>query len=473
MEIIKQNFKKFLYILMFLPALLTNKTIDNDFYFLYSHGKIIIEKGFIKTEPLTMHENLHFIMQQWLSSVIFYLTYENFKKTGLTLLIIFIAILTIFFLFKILFVISDNEILSIILTFPVSLIMLIFTTTRPAIFTLLLIVILLYSVTMYIRTNKKRYLILLPIISLLQINLHAAMWIFLFIFLLPFFAELKCFNIYNFYTEKYNKVPLILATLLMIPVSLINPYGIEAPLYIFNSLSNYDLGIMEMQTPTLFNPSGEVLIVILLLLFIIVFNTNNKINIRYFFLFFGCIVLVFFALKTLPYLMISFVLLLANLLKNIDAEIILSKVFGLYDIYIPVLTVFGTIATIYSLKDIPIHVEPVFAKGINYLCENYETNSKTVFTSFNNGAYAEYKGLKCYIDPRMEVFLEKNNHKKDYVEEYYNLRNGTIQLNDFTKLYNFDYMIIDSSEPFYNNYSKLDDYFEIYTDEYCKILKKY
>ena len=42
--------------------------------------------------------------------------------------------------------------------------------------------------------------------------------------------------------------------------------------------------------------------------------------------------------------------------------------------------------------------------------------------------YAEYKGIKVYLDPRAEVFLKKNNKKKDILVEYYKLQSRQIDI---------------------------------------------
>ena len=57
------------------------KTV-NDVWFLFSHGKYVLEHGFPHTEFLTIHENLHFVMQQWGFSVILFLIYKFTGNVG-------------------------------------------------------------------------------------------------------------------------------------------------------------------------------------------------------------------------------------------------------------------------------------------------------------------------------------------------------------------------------------------------------
>ena len=52
--------------------------LNNDFWFLINTGKYIINNGIPHTEPFTIHSNLSFVAQQWLTDVIFYLIYNKF-----------------------------------------------------------------------------------------------------------------------------------------------------------------------------------------------------------------------------------------------------------------------------------------------------------------------------------------------------------------------------------------------------------
>ena len=58
--------------LLFVLSYLRSFSLDNDFWFIINTGKTILEKGFIKIEPFTIHEGFKFIPHQWLTSVLFY-----------------------------------------------------------------------------------------------------------------------------------------------------------------------------------------------------------------------------------------------------------------------------------------------------------------------------------------------------------------------------------------------------------------
>ena len=72
---------------------------EADIWFLLSHGKYIINHGFPYLDVLSMHTGLDFVMQQWLSSVIFYIIYEYFGKLSFYVFIFLMNCLITFFIY--------------------------------------------------------------------------------------------------------------------------------------------------------------------------------------------------------------------------------------------------------------------------------------------------------------------------------------------------------------------------------------
>lgn len=465
----------YLFVLMILPCFIFNKTLDDDSYFLLKHGEYIINNGFPTTEPFTMHQNLNFVMQQWLYATIIYYIYNSFGQKALMAFIMIIFIFSTMFLQQTLELICNNKILSYILTFPSTFMMLFFTRTRPIIVTYLLTILLFYSLLQYTKTQKVKWLILLPIISLIQINIQCSMWIFLFVMLLPFVFELKCFTSNNICNDSYNKTPIFITIILMVLIGFLNPYGHKAMTYVFKSISSVNIGISEMATPTILNASGTMIILFTVLSTILFINIKEQINIRYLFLYWGTLALVLFALRNLPFFALAFSFLLAELLKNVNMEKILTNIFGLYKVYIPILTIVCILLSFKSFlpkeENTSIAMNPTY-EGINYLVKNYDTENKTAYTHYNNGSYAMYNGLKVYIDARMEIYLYSQNKKFDYIKEFNKLQTGRISVEDFINKYNFDYLILDSTDILFAQKNEIKNYTEIYNNEQCSILIK-
>ena len=199
--------------LLFMPILLFFVTfkIDNDFWFLISTGKTILNKGFITIEPFTIHEGLVFLPQQWLTDIIFYLLYSKLGIYGIFFFLMFINIIVIFIMYKLCLLITNNKIkLSLLITIITDFLLeiLVFT-TRPQVFDILFLLLELYLLELYIKKKKNKYLIGLPIISLLMINLHASIWPMIFVILFPYYlgkiklkyftsTRLKCCSNYSY-----------------------------------------------------------------------------------------------------------------------------------------------------------------------------------------------------------------------------------------------------------------------------------
>ena len=246
--------KMVIVILLLLPILLNFNTkfkLNNDFWFLINTGKYIINNGIPHIEPFTIHSNLLFVVQQWLTDIIFYFIYSKFNIYGMYIFTIVMELLIIYLMYKVCLLISNNKIkLAIIITV---LIMLIlnrdFITTRPHLFDILFLTLELYLLELYIKRNNKKYLIGLPLISLLMINLHSSIWPILFVFLLPYYVGR--INLKFTTKENYKLRPIIIVTIIMLIFGFINPYGIESMKYLFNSygIDYLDKVVIEMSSP--------------------------------------------------------------------------------------------------------------------------------------------------------------------------------------------------------------------------------
>ena len=75
--------KVILLLFPFLIACCQFRVIDNDFWFLYKTGEYIVSNGFPHTDFLSMHSNMKLVVQQWLSTVIFYFVYSRLGRIGL------------------------------------------------------------------------------------------------------------------------------------------------------------------------------------------------------------------------------------------------------------------------------------------------------------------------------------------------------------------------------------------------------
>ena len=460
--------KKMLFLYFNIPLILVLfwRVEYNDIWFLLNHGKYVLNNGFPSIEPFTIHQNFSFVMQQWLSSFIFYLSYSLLGKYGLLLLTLLVTGYIIFISYKLCMLLSDNRYgLSVLIsTIVTTLLAASFITSRPHIFTFAIIITEIYLLEKYIKEEDKRYLYPLPLLSLLEINLHASMFFMQFAFILPYLIDSFKYKIGPLKSSGYKKKPLFITVILMFLVGFINPYGINAITYIFSSYGNsYINEIVEEMLPVVITDSvGKVsFFLIFMIVSIYIFYRKNDIKPRYFYLLIGTIYLTLSSQKGLSYLIIGVILPLAYYLKPAFKKDTVKEKKKSYSyllsssclVVISLLVVIGTDSMTFTYK---------FKEGVDYLLENNKASDITLYIGYAEGAYPEWKGIKCYIDPRAEIFLKGNNKQKDIMEEYYLLQIGNLDVNEFLEKYKFDYLLVIETDYLYNNMDDIENYKLVY-----------
>lgn len=81
---------------------------------------------------------------------------------------------------------------------------------------------------------------------------------------------------------------------------------------------------------------------------------------------------------------------------------------------------------------------------VDDLLQRESAENIVLYTSFNTGSYTEFRGIRSYLDPRAEIFFFKNNHQKDILQEWLDLRNGILYYKEFFSRYNFTHILVSS-----------------------------
>jgi len=483
MKIIKRILKKknvFLYSLFFIPIiifLIQNKEVENDLWFLLNSGRYVLENGIPHIEPFTIHANMAFTMPQWLSAVIFFFIYNNFGILGLHLLVILIGILILILFYKLNMEISKNKIISIISTTIFGVLLQKYIITRPQIFTYLILLIELLCLEKYTKKSEIKYLIILPFLSILEINLHASMWMMLHLFLLPYILNGIKIKKFNLNVNSYKIQPLLFTMLIMIVVGLINPYSYKSIIYIFTSsdINKVSDMIKELNQIDITQITGMIFyFCIFILLFIINFNKKNKLNLRMYLLLIGTTFLTISHIKCWPYFMIVYFLALTYLL-NINLEnikikkkyikILFNSTLVIASLIISGIFMYNSYQTFNHLKD--VKEDNMIKDTVDFMEENYNLNEIRLFVDYNHGGYTEYRGIRTYIDPRAEVFIKNNNNKDDILLEYYELTNSKdFNYYRFLRKYNFTHLLVNCYEEFDSYLAANENYELIYTQQY-------
>lgn len=472
--------KPVLFLYFFIPIIIAVSraiVLDNDIWFLLNTGKYVVNNGFPITEPFTIHSNFSFIVQQWLTDVIFYFIHHLFGGWGLFILTMLLFLLILFISYKLCMLVSENRMhLSVLLSSIMGfLYTLFYVRSRPQMFDFIIFLSLFYCLETYIRKKNTKYLYILPVLSILLINLHASVWFLLFLFTLPYLIDTYSFKILCFRSEKYERKPLLLAIFFMFISGLINPYGIDSIAYIFTSYNSVYINntVNEMKAPIINTAQGLfIYTTIFLVLLIFMCNKKKEIKVRYFLLFLGTTYLSLCNIKSYSYFITTSIFFLGDYLKEYfeiyKEKYYYSKIFKIkYAICLSILFLLlaGTVYMNYSNFE-----KTALTPIVDYMEKKLHIDKESkIYTMYDDGGYVEYRGYKAYIDPRAEIFLKKNNKKEDIFKEYYKLQLGQENCKDFLLKYDFDYLILYEKDYLYKYYIQTEKntlYEQVYSSTY-------
>ena len=490
---------------------------DNDAWFILNCGRYVVETGTIPHEEFaTIHEGLHYVMGQWLTAVIFWKVYSNFGADGLLFLVWLAGFILIFIYFKLLVYVSDgNKKISALFSFWVNFCVMMFINTRPQIFSTLILLIEVFLLEKYFRERKIWTLCIVPILSALLINFHAAIFPMTIIVVLPYLAESLILKI------KKTPAPIKQLSLTIIGIffaGFLNPYGWESITYFFTSMAP-EVYILSNEIKPPFNLEPPATIIHLTMLFmlsflIVILNLKKFFPPRYFFLSFGLMILSFISFRCLFLFLILGTFPIVHSLKNwrpfgralifpSKLIVVVSILCGLeiYSTYnlaessnleaTPPMKIiflmliifllcyaffyqnnreFSTIRfkspIIFSFLQVIIFFANIFFStprisdepykpALDFLLSKNRAEDIILWCDVFGGSYAEFRGVKCYIDVRNEVFVPSHNHKKNIDKEYLELLAGRLDYRKFFERYNFTHIFINDDPEYEYLYSAL------------------
>jgi hypothetical protein len=302
--------KSLLFFLMFLPCCFVFlKILDNDFWFIINSGRFVMNHGIPYLEPFTIHNGMSFVMQQWLSAVIFWLIYSSGGELGIKLLVMLCHILLVFLVFRLCMKVSrDNFVVSFTIALFAGVFASVYMTSRPIIFTLLIILVEFYSLESFIREGNRRFLLVLPLLSLLEINLHAALWPILFVLVLPYVIDSFDFKLGPIIAEGYDKKYLFAVIALMFLAGFGNPYGWDAITYLVKSFGHSEMHelIIELKPPNINTLTGMIVYSAVFVVFLTYcIYRQGKTTLRYILLTAGTTFLVLSSIRNISFFVAS------------------------------------------------------------------------------------------------------------------------------------------------------------------------
>ena len=446
------------------------RILDNDFYFLYSTGEYIAGNGFPHTDILSMHSSMRLVVQQWLSSVIFYFSYHSFGEIGVMAILYLCNTAVCLLTYRFMSLITGKELLSAVLAALINILVFDpYMVTRPQMFTYVILLAEVCLLEKHVKTNSIKYLFGIPVLSLLLINLHAAMWPMLLVFMLPYLIAAVPLNAVNKRNGPSGNLLAIFVSMAAGTLTgIVNPYGLDNMLYLVTSYGkgSFEL-ISEMGPADLSNPEGITFFALFAAVVLIAFfYIYCPFSVRSFLLFAGTFVLGLKQIKGIPYFMLIGIPASAYMLKDFDFKSISGKFKGTVSkSFKTLLIIFLCCAMIYICEARFFQTYDIKQSKMEHYSHldditgilDMSDAPVILYTNFNDGQYLEYKGYHPYIDGRAEVFYADNNNEYDYFEEYLSLYNGGFYYRDFVDKYGFNYLILDKALDNYVYLSMIRD----------------
>ncbi|MBQ9517048.1 MAG: hypothetical protein IJI47_03295 [Eubacterium sp.] len=477
-------FKILLVLFPLVGIALVNVGFHNDLYFLYPTGEYIVNNGIPHSDILSMHSNMHIVVQQWLSSVVFYFVYSRFGTLGVSVMTYICYIALVLLVNKLCRTITDNFGIACIFTFVICLIMsAMFIAARPQIFTYLLVLFEILCLENFVKTKKTYLLFFIPLISLALINLHAAMWGMMFVFAMPYAAAALPIKAGKIKQEPCcSFVKLLICGIVSFAVGFCNPYGWESMSYILTSfgLSAINNRVYEMNPVSFSDGAGVITITLVAVLLVLAIIRKDKaFTTRFVLMFAGTLILALLNIKSIAYFLIAGVPAYSYMMKSAKIEIPLpdnTKSTGSNKKRIVLLctliVALGALAGVLAMRqsDAPAENEAAPVKNTyEYMDDMVEILDKSdeevvLFAGFDWGQYLEYKGYHPYIDGRAELFMKQNNKDFDYLTEYNHIISGTLYYKDFIDKYNFNYLIVSDREIYLRSALLRDDDYTVLVD---------
>ena len=444
--------------------ILSMQKIDGDSLYMIAQGREILESGFPKYNNFVFFENYEIVIQQWIYCVILAIINDSIGNIGLIIFATLQGILLFTLIEKKLkFAIQDKfwtYMLAGILCLTASGY---YFSLRPENITYILLTADCLILEKYKQTNKSRYLYLLPLMTLIEINIHASMWVFHFCILLAHIVPSIINSAIENNNIKINK-HLIINIILMIASLFINPYGIRNITYTFNSLETFGYILMREQTNiTFLSMSGIILVVNIMLLTLGIKNKKIKSTTLYINL--GFTTLATTSYHSAMFLLFALIFNAYDYLTDLKTKIKDAKASDTMknDIWIIIIAValclslavsmlFSGGNSIYEFKN-----RSNLNKIAEYIKEDDPDNSEHILTNVDCGSYLEYYELKnLFGDTRPEMLNKKINKVENTMELVplfmYNTKPTTLEIKSIEealKYYDIKYIVDYEDTPLY------------------------
>lgn len=422
-------------IIILLCVAFTAKTFQNDTFYTIKVGESILENGIDMKEHFTYH-SLDYTYPHWLYDIITYKIYDlgGLNAIYITTILTFIVIGITFYFINL----KRNKSYFLSLLFSILAVIMLarFITARAQLITYLLFLIEVFFIEQLLSNRKKRYIIGLFILCILIANLHAAVWPFYFILMLPYLFEYLVAIIYDkiknkpklgIFTEKIeltkNKNIKLLGIVFLISLALglLTPIGDVPYTYFIKIMQGDTMKYIEEHKPLILIQNLFVVGYLVIMLIPLIF-TKVKIRLSDLAMMGGLILMSFLSIRHIALLGIIGMFYLCRLITNIG-KIKETKPLDFelpwYGIFIVTVTIMITSGIVYNINSKQEFIDETIypVTMVDYMKENLDMENVRLYNEYDFGSYLIYRDIPVFIDSRSDLYTKPFNHKTDIFDE--------------------------------------------------------
>ena len=101
--------KGLFFCMLFIGVLFQRWALNSDVWFILNSGRYVMANGIPHTEPFSIHEGLDFVLEQWLTDVIFWNIYDSFGVDGLLALTWMVGMVLIYAYYRLCILVSNKN----------------------------------------------------------------------------------------------------------------------------------------------------------------------------------------------------------------------------------------------------------------------------------------------------------------------------------------------------------------------------
>lgn len=453
------------------PCLCIRSSPDNDFYNMASAGRWVAENGIMRTNPFFIVKGWQTVLQQWPYAFLLYKVYAWFGMLGVNLFIWVQAVgmTALGYLYMRLRHVHPNTALCCAVLYPIC--MLGYVNCRPEMLSNSLILMQLILLEQYAESRKLCWLLPVPLLFLLEANVHTTFWIFHVLFLLPY-----CFRFSKLPNRSVGWKAGLAVLVCSMPFVFLNVYGSRAVMILFHSGSVRKIGIGELT-----NMHGISLYTIEfmfgLYLFLRLWKHHLLSNVTAV-LYPVCSVMFLAAQRCVIQFSLVLLLMMTELSSapairaekeafwdRAEQKLNQKRRFYMFSAAFFACTGLALTGSVCSLAKqfTPDDKSYTPVQAADYLLEHEDPKTVRLFTDFNNGGYMTWRGFEnIYIEPKTEPYLKSVNGHKDVLAEYCTLKHSVSETEICSILdqYDFDYFILSANSEQLLLYLDMSDAYE-------------